>query len=721
MAKEENLKTLGLSMVRKIGVLLGATAIVIVMIFANRAGGQWRQLNVGGTPPPVDAMIAVHGNLVAGTTAGIFLSTDGGSHWNNVYSAQGLCFTSDDSAIFAGTPTGIAYSTDGGASWAALNPELNYEVQAIQISGTLIIAGTIVYGVFRSTDGGASWVASDSGLSGVQHNIDAIALCGDKILLGTQGGLCVSTDEGEVWSTISNGSLSPTQFIFSISVQDSLVFAGAAGGVFRSTDDGATWIEVNHGLQLPNETPQILSINIGGGTVFAATASGAFHSTDLGEDWEADTNGLPYHETFMNSILLADSTVYAGTLFGVYVSTNNGASWSSANSGMVGADVFNLSGNGQAIFARMDSNLYASPDNGATWAIADNGIAHLNIQSIAVGDSSAFAVADNSLYASRNNGESWQRVTASRMDTAVVTAVVFSGLDILVAAGKGGVYSSSDNGADWTYYNGDLPATGCMAASGSSVFAATQQGIYFSVNNVRNWLRANASITDAYVLSVGSSGLFAATFGYDNPYSPPVFGILRSTDNGVNWQSFMSGLPYVDFEKYTPRPVLEFATHGSDDFLAYDSAILESHNGSTGWTNISSGLPARPVYSVYVNDSTVFVGTGGAGIWERPVSQVTAVSQPATSPLPSNFQLEQNYPNPFNPTTVIEYSIPKETHVALKIYDVLGQEVETLVNENQNVGRYEVNFDGSRLASGVYFYGLVAGSHVIMKKMLMLK
>ncbi|MCL5020335.1 MAG: T9SS type A sorting domain-containing protein [Bacteroidetes bacterium] len=86
-----------------------------------------------------------------------------------------------------------------------------------------------------------------------------------------------------------------------------------------------------------------------------------------------------------------------------------------------------------------------------------------------------------------------------------------------------------------------------------------------------------------------------------------------------------------------------------------------------------------------------------------------------------DFTLNQNYPNPFNPTTVISYSIPKAVHVSLKIYDVLGREVETLVNDNQNVGRYEVQFDGRRFASGVYFYRLVAGSHVITKKMLMLK
>lgn len=88
---------------------------------------------------------------------------------------------------------------------------------------------------------------------------------------------------------------------------------------------------------------------------------------------------------------------------------------------------------------------------------------------------------------------------------------------------------------------------------------------------------------------------------------------------------------------------------------------------------------------------------------------------------PTEFALMQNYPNPFNPVTTISYSIPQLTDVTLKVYDLLGREVVELVNGEKNPGRYEVNFDGTKLSSGVYFYRLTAGSFTQIKKLLLIK
>ena len=96
------------------------------------------------------------------------------------------------------------------------------------------------------------------------------------------------------------------------------------------------------------------------------------------------------------------------------------------------------------------------------------------------------------------------------------------------------------------------------------------------------------------------------------------------------------------------------------------------------------------------------------------------VDDPQTD-LPTKFKLEQNYPNPFNPLTKINYQIPEFSFVTIKVCDVLGSEVATLVNEVKSVGSYEVEFDGTGLPSGIYFYRLQAGSFVVTKKMVLMK
>ena len=86
-----------------------------------------------------------------------------------------------------------------------------------------------------------------------------------------------------------------------------------------------------------------------------------------------------------------------------------------------------------------------------------------------------------------------------------------------------------------------------------------------------------------------------------------------------------------------------------------------------------------------------------------------------------NYKLEQNYPNPFNPTTNIRFQIPESGMVTLKVYNILGKEVATLVKEERSAGSYEVEFDASSLPSGVYFYQLKAGSFIKTNKMILLK
>jgi hypothetical protein len=93
----------------------------------------------------------------------------------------------------------------------------------------------------------------------------------------------------------------------------------------------------------------------------------------------------------------------------------------------------------------------------------------------------------------------------------------------------------------------------------------------------------------------------------------------------------------------------------------------------------------------------------------------------AVKPLPTVYSLSQNYPNPFNPTTVIEFALPKEAHVTLEVYNVIGQKVMTLVDEVRPAGYHSVRFDGTSLSSGMYLYRLSTGQQTFLKKLLLMK
>jgi hypothetical protein len=102
-------------------------------------------------------------------------------------------------------------------------------------------------------------------------------------------------------------------------------------------------------------------------------------------------------------------------------------------------------------------------------------------------------------------------------------------------------------------------------------------------------------------------------------------------------------------------------------------------------------------------------------------ASLVSVNENINSGIPKDFQLYQNYPNPFNPTTMIRYQVPANNDVTLKVFDMRGREIKTLVHAKQKAGSYTIRFNASGLSSGTYFYTLRAGSLSSVKEMLLLK
>ena len=147
--------------------------------------------------------------------------------------------------------------------------------------------------------------------------------------------------------------------------------------------------------------------------------------------------------------------------------------------------------------------------------------------------------------------------------------------------------------------------------------------------------------------------------------------------------------------------------------------IIRTTNGGLNWQN-QSVQPNYYLESVYFVNENLGWTVGNDGVILKTTNGGVNFIDDGDEVI-NDFFLSQNYPNPFNPVTTITYQIPQTGFVTLKVYDILGREVATLVNEEKPAGSYEVKFIGNGLTSGIYFYQLKAGDYSETKKMILLK
>ncbi len=147
--------------------------------------------------------------------------------------------------------------------------------------------------------------------------------------------------------------------------------------------------------------------------------------------------------------------------------------------------------------------------------------------------------------------------------------------------------------------------------------------------------------------------------------------------------------------------------------------FISTDNGAT-WHVADNGLPAVSIWQMRFVDGQVVVATHGRGVWSVVIPALVA-NEPEPDALPERFSLSQNYPNPFNPNTTIRFEVKVQEHVLLRVYDVLGRMVATVVDQPYAAGRHRVVFDASALSSGVYFYSIEMGDFRDAKSMLFVK
>jgi photosystem II stability/assembly factor-like uncharacterized protein len=748
------------------------------VFLSTNNGTSWTAVNNGLTNLDVRALAVSGTNLFAGTYGGgVFLSTNNGASWNAMnngltsMNVQALAVSGTD--LFAGIHNGgIFLSTNNGISWSK-SLSNNENIKAFATSGSDIYAlGSLQIYRFNNN----SWTSYSLSIGGTYYVIgNCMAISGSNIFVGGGNG-CMqrSTDNGISWN-FTQLSPNSTSSIYSFLVDGTNIYMGTlSGGIYLSTNNGMSWTQINTGLEMRNIVYALaVSSNGAGGTnIFAGTYAGVFRSTNGGANWNQCNNGLV--STCVSSIGISQNgqsgeNIYAGTYGGgVFLSTNSGIDYTQINNGFVFTQnilyIYSLAISNTDIYASTtEGNVYHSTDSGSNWIKIYKPSGSGSISSLLASGANIFAgQIGGYVCRSTDNGSNWTKVfsvTPHINNTNVFLAS--SGSNIFAGTYGGIVYRSTDNGSNWN--NVSISATNkdirALIVSGTNLFAGTDSaGVFLSTNYGSSWTAENNGLTNMSVLSLAVSGtnIFAGTFGG---------GVFLSTNNGTSWSAVNNGItnlsvmalsasgtnlyvgtnasgifkrPLSDFNSLSAPNELITTNIGQKSFTANWNAVtgatgyyldVAMDNGFINYVSSYNNKDVRNITSCTITElspNTIHYYRIRAYNDTRtsPSSQVIAVSLVGVQDnvsIPKEFSIEQNYPNPFNPTTTINYSVPKSQFVTLKVFDLLGREIATLVNENENAGYYKVKFDASSLTSGIYFYQLRSGNFSETKKLVLLK
>ncbi len=370
--------------------------------------------------------------------------------------------------------------------------------------------------------------------------------------------------------------------------------------------------------------------------------------------------------------------------------------------------------NDNYIFAADYIGIIRSSDNGATWSEVNNGLTNRQVTAIGLNGSNLFAgTYEGGIFLSTDYGNNWTAVNTG-LTNMKVYSFAFSGNNIFAGTQGGGVFLSTNNGTNWTPVNNGLYGLSnyALLANGTYLYAGTRgEGVFYSTNNGTNWLQYETGLTNLNIndLAVIGSNLFVGTDGG---------GVFVSTNNGKNWSNVNLQLIWlIGVKNYFAN---SFVVSGSNLFAAIGGdGIFQTSDNGISWKRVTANLNST-YESLAIKGTDIYVCTFYE-IWKRPLSEMITSVKNTLENLPHEYSLAQNYPNPFNPTTKIKFGLPENTFTKLIIYDVLGREVKTLLNNELSAGYHEVEFNSSNLSSGIYFYSLQVKEFTSTKKMILMK
>lgn len=734
-------------------ILYSAFFIIIstLMVFAQI----WRQAleptYPGGVVFYSGFMVSKNVGYIVGSNGTILKSTNGGLNWDILKSGVTrtlycVYFLDEQNGFAGGSSRTLLKTTNGGSSWDSINVSIIPDATAIiyglyfaDASNGWLMASTSSKGyILHTTDGGNSWVI-DTTISKQLYAMH-FAAPGKGIVVGKDAGTIWYTRNGTTWTNAPAPDLS--QFPYTrtdirsvFMINENLALAVGWGSfaaglqpsiILKSTDGGASWRQII--LPEANRTydnlysvwfkDSLKGLAVGGavkGSVLIKTTDGGetwtplnavsgstlyfvtgigdtlicggsdgliLYSPDFGNSWNIITK-IPGATIY--SMKIIGRNIFAAGYDGVFLkSTNMGFSWE-ANFVRVGRASPNVNSihflNNNVGYAACSYRLVAkTTDGGKTWTALLSDVYSTTNHCYGVyfiDENTGFVVGQTTtnndvIYKTTNGGASWDTVAKNIASNAWRTVKFVNNQNGIIVGTKLKALYTTDGGNTWN------PATFKNVPSALS----------------SSELRDVAFLNDSVAVAVGNKI------------------IVRTTDAGKTWN-------YID-STTTLLYSVSFYTNGVG-YAVGSGLVLKSTDGGLTWTNVydANVIKAPSIYSVAI-DTAGHPWVGGVYSYIYTTAPLTSVKE--NNPLPLVYYLAQNYPNPFNPSTTIEFSLPEKSIVTIKIYNLLGQEVAVLVeNQIYEPGIHRVNFKPDNLPSGIYLYQIKAGDFVQMKKMVYIK
>jgi photosystem II stability/assembly factor-like uncharacterized protein len=550
----------------------------------------------------------------------------------------------------------------------------------------------------------------------------------------TSGNTYFTTNAGVNWTTSNVGT---TSTIYESKwINSSTGYVCGSSGCFRyTTNGGANW----QGTSAPT-TSTIYRVVVSGSDIYLAGTMNPdvlYKSTDNGATWtsmsavSSTQNGPLFAEGFDK---VGSTMVIAGSYGQMNISTNNGTNWSSLSTHVSSAnmvDVYAQNGSGRIIAIGSNTgapgSAFYSTNGGVSWTLSTGAIASNVLSDLSMRNSNTGFVSGRFgiLWKTTNGGVTWD---TSMSSNPTLASFFLNGVDFVddntgwIAGGLAGVggntkiWKTTNGGTNWVEqtqnYSGPVGVRIKMVNANTG-FECGSSHVQKTTDGGTTWTMITTGLNTTAAYN-GLSVIDANTAFVSNT-SAQVFG---TTDGGANWTN-------LNF------PLTGIGTLFCTDWVNANTGMVAGIFGTVGKTtnrgaswelSSTGGYTTMGIDMVHPDTAFAVCGNSVGGQVFKYVRSLTGTIT-WNNEVPEEFSLEQNYPNPFNPVTKIKFSLPNAGTVTLKVFDITGREVSTMISGlYMNRGVVTYDFDGSQLSSGVYFYSLLVDNSMIdTKKMVLVK